>query len=356
MSGRCVQSVHVSVFGRPTPTASCRSVVADAFVLLDAGKELHEVVLFLHLEQVGHHIEHLAGTDRKQADFLAGLKQGKFGSAHKARADEVQAGVFFLVALLGLDYATYELLDELDEPNLEERIGNIERGVERGKHHGNFRKVRSIAFVARANRQVVAHHMANSRKEPLEDNDYPAHADDVDGKVSECGTTGLRIGRKRHDVCRNSGTDVLAEHEHNALVDVEHASRAEDHRNGHDGGRRLHAQGKHRTHHEEEERIEEVRVAEVGEERADGSARTRILHDGKARLLEGRKPEEEEADTEQELAQNALLVQVHENDTHEERRVDEVRNVEREPEAHNPRGNRSTDVCAEDNRDRLHER
>ena len=73
-------------------------------------------------------------------------------------------------------------------------------------------------------------------------------------------------------------------------------------------------------------------------------------------FLEGRKTEEEETDTEQELAQHALLVQVHENDTDEERRVDEVRDVEREPEAHDPCRYRRTDVGAEDNRDGLHER
>jgi len=331
-------------------------VVTDALVLLDAGEQSHEVILVLHLEQVGNEVEHLLRTGREQADFLAGLKQRKFGSSHEAGTDEVQAGIFFLFGVLGLDNPAHELLDKLDEPDLYEGVRDVERGVERREHHGNLREVRRIAFVARAHREVVAHHVAHGGEEPLEHDDDPDNAYHVNRKVGQGGAARLRIGGECNDVRRNRRTDVLAEHEHDALVDVEHAGRAEDHRDGHDGRRRLHAEGEHRTHHQEEQGIEEVRVAEVSEERADGSARVRILHNGEARFLEGRKTEEEEADAEQELAQHTLLVQVHEDDTDEERRVDEVRDVEREPEAHDPCGYRRTDVGSEDNRDGLHER
>ena len=268
----------------------------------------------------------------------------------------MQAGIFLFIGFLGLNDPANKFFDVLDEPNLDECVRDVERRVERGEHHGNLRKILFVTRFAHVDGEVEANHVTDGSEEPLEHDDYPDNAYHVNRKVSKGRAASLRIGGKRHDVRGNRRTDVFAKHEHDALVNMEHAGGAEDHRDGHDGGRRLHAQGKYRTHHEEEQRVEEVRVTEAGKERTDGSARTRILYYRETSFLEGRKTEEEETDTEQELAQHALLVQVHENDTDEERRVDEVRDVEREPEAHDPCRYRRTDVGAEDNRDGLHER
>ena len=135
---------------------------------------------------------------------------------------------------------------------------------------------------------------------------------------------------------------------------MQNAGGAENHRDSHDGCRRLHTQRKHCTHHEEEQRIEEIRVVEASEEGANRSVCRRVLHHAKARLLERRKPKEKETDTEQELAQDSLLVHINEYDADEERRINEVRDVEREPEAHDPCGHRRTNMGTEDDRNRLH--
>ena len=168
-------------------------------------------------------MEHLLRTHGKQADFLAGFEERKFRRTHQARANEVQAGVFFFIGILRLDHAAHELFDVLDEPNLEERVRDVECGVERGEHHGNLREVSGIAFVARTDAKIKADHMANGAEEPLEHNHHPNHTDNVNREVSESGTAGLRIGRECHNVCRNRRTDVFAKHKHNALVNMQNA-------------------------------------------------------------------------------------------------------------------------------------
>ena len=67
-----------------------------------------------------------------------------------------------------------------------------------------------------------------------------------------------------------------------------------------------------------------------------------------AGLAQGAKSEEQESYTEEEITDDAAFLHVDEDDADEEGRIDEVGNVERESERHDPSGQRGSDVCTHD--------
>ena len=202
---------------------------------------------------------------------------------------------------------------------------------------------------------VEADERADEVGEGLQQEQCPYHADDVDGEVGEGGTAGRRVGFQRHDVGSDGSTDVLAKHEHDALVDMEHSGEAERHRDGHDGCRRLHAECKHQTHEQEKEGVPEVGLAELLEELVDGGTRLGVVYQRGAGIPEGAQSEEEECHAEEEVAYDAAVLHVCQYYAEEEGRINEVVDVEHVGERHNPGGDGGADMRAHNYADGLHE-
>ena len=271
------------------------------------------------------------------------LEDGEFGGLHDARSDEVQTEILFLVDLLRLNDPADEALNIRNEPYLEQGIGDVEGRVEGCEGHGSLDG--EVGLISR-HRGIEASDIADQRKERLQQNQAPQDAQDVDCHVGKGCAAGLRVGTQRDDVGRDGGADVLAEHEHDTLVNMEDASRAEHHRDGHDGCRRLHAERENRAHQQEEQGIEERRLVEVLEELTDGDIRIGILNEREACLLECSQSQEEEGHAKEEIANDAALLHIDEDDTDEECRKDKVRDIEAHTERHDPGRDRRTNVGA----------
>ena len=244
-------------------------VVADAFVLLDARIELVQVGLAVliivqrtrrQVEQFLHHAEHTLHTFCERRDLLLGLKYRKFGSTHEAGSNEVQAEVLFLIDTLRLDNPAYELLNLLDEPDEDKRIGHIEGGMESGKHKaqlGSIGHKRSSINRLLGHIHVVTYPTANEVDEWTEYEENPDYAEHVKEHVSESSATCLGVGRKGSEVRSDCRTDVLTEHKGDTLIDGQCTTRAEDHRDSHHSCTRLYAERQNAAQQQEDEGGEE---------------------------------------------------------------------------------------------------
>ena len=136
---------------------------------------------------------------------------------------------------------------------------------------------------------------------------------------------------------------------------MEHARGAERHGDGHDGRRRLHAERQDGAHEQEEQRRPDARVVEVGEEGVHGLG-ILAFHGRLARGFQRAQTQEEEGHAEEEVADDAVLLHVDEDDAEEEHGIDVVRNVERKSQRHDPGRDGRPDVGTHDDRDGLHQR
>lgn len=223
--------------------------------------------------------------------------------------------------------------------------------MERGQHHAQFRGVGEEGGVPRAlrsHRDIVAHEAAHEIDERAEQQQYPADAEQVEEHVGEGGAARLRVCRERGDVRGHGGADVLAHHERDALVDGQHAARAEYHCYRHDGCRRLHAHGEDAADYQEHERGGEARGVERREEVEHRLVLAEVHVD--ARLAQRAEAEEHERHAEEEVAHVLALLVIYEDKGDEECRIHEVGYVEREPRRHDPCRERGADVGAHDHR------
>ena len=172
----------------------------------------------------------------------------------------MQAEVLFLVDTLRLDNPAYELLNLLDEPDEDERVGHIECGVEGCKHKAQLgsigHKCSSINGLL-VHVHVVTYPTANHVDERTEYEENPDYAKHIEEHVCEGCTTCLGVGRKSCEVRSDCSTDVLTQHQCNTLIDGQCTTRAEDHRDGHHSCTRLYAESQNTAQQQEDDGGEE---------------------------------------------------------------------------------------------------
>ena len=181
----------------------------------------------------------------------------------------MQTEVLLLIDTLRLDNPANELLDLLDEPDEDERVGHIERGVERSKHKaqlGSIGHERSGIHGILAHVHVITYPTAYHIDERTEDEENPDYAEHIEEHVRKGCTTCLGVGRKGCEVRGDCRTDVLAQHQCDTLIDGQGATRTENHRDGHHRCTRLHAERQDTAQHQEDDGGEERRRVERREE------------------------------------------------------------------------------------------
>ena len=196
--------------------------------------------------------------------------------------------------------------------------------------------------------------MANHVHKRVEQNQHPHHTENVEEHVSQSRAPSLRTCRKRRQVRSDRRTDVFAHHKRNALVNREHAARAEDKRNGHDGSRRLHTHRKDAAQKQEQKRAPDAVAARRGKE-INNRLVMRKVHRHSV-FAERRKPEEHKREAEHEFAKalDTILADIREHDSKPKERPNNAAHVELESEdGHEPSRCRRTDICAHNNRNGL---
>ena len=220
-------------------------VVGDALVLLDAGKEFHELVGVGLAQKLLHHAKHTLDALGEGVNLLLCLQYGDFRGLHDTRLDEAQAEVILVGVLLRTDNLANQFLHLWDEPYQDEGVGEVEGRVEGCKHEGQLGCVGIEARGAFFHFGVEAYPAANEVDEGLEHTENPEHAEYVEHHVRHRRPSGLRVGGEGCHVGGDGRADVLAHHEGDALVDGQYAGGTEYHRNRHDGCRTLHTHGEH---------------------------------------------------------------------------------------------------------------
>ncbi|MBR6494105.1 MAG: 2-C-methyl-D-erythritol 4-phosphate cytidylyltransferase, partial [Prevotella sp.] len=116
----------------------------------------------------------------------------------------------------------------------------------------------------------------------------------------------------------------------------------------------LHAEGHHAAEQQENERGEE----RVGVERLEKRRHRRVVAEVHvvARHAQRRQSEQQKRQSEKEVAHVAAFLHVDEDDADEKARIDEVRDVKRRSERHDPRRERRSDVRTHDDADGLRQR
>ena len=107
--------------------------------------------------------------------------------------------------------------------------------MEGGKHK------RQLGCIGYEMRIVLLHHIvetypaANQMDERTEHAEYPQYTEDVEHHVRHRRSSCLGVGGECCHIRGNRGTDILAHHERNTLVNWQYTGGAEYHRNRHDG-------------------------------------------------------------------------------------------------------------------------
>ena len=111
-------------------------VVRNAFVFLDAAIEFYKLFFIGLAKKRLHHAEHALDALCKTMDFLLCLQDRDFRCLHDTALDKAQAEVVLIGILLRTDNLTYQLLYLWNEPYQDKGIGEVEGGMEGGKHKG----------------------------------------------------------------------------------------------------------------------------------------------------------------------------------------------------------------------------
>ena len=111
-------------------------VVRDAFVFLYAAIEFYKLFFIGLAKKRLHHAEHALDALCKTMDFLLCLQDRDFRCLHDTALDKAQAEVVLIGILLRTDNLAYQLLYLWNEPNQDKGIGEVEGGMEGGKHKG----------------------------------------------------------------------------------------------------------------------------------------------------------------------------------------------------------------------------
>ncbi len=130
-------------------------VVGDSLVFLDAGIELDKLVVVGLAQEFLHHTEHTLDALGETVDLLLSLQDRDFRSLHDTALDEAQTEIVLVGILLRTDNLAYQLLYLWDKPYQDKGVGEVERGMEGGKHKGQ------LGCIGNEMRIVLLHHRHN---------------------------------------------------------------------------------------------------------------------------------------------------------------------------------------------------
>ena len=309
-------------------------IVRDALVLLNTREELVELLRIALAEKLAHHAEHTLDALGERLYLLGSLQHRQLRGLHDARLYEVQTEFVLVFVGLRLDDLADELLQVLDRSDEDERVRDIERRMEGGQHEAQLGGVGGKAGGGLRHIDIVAYPAADHVDERMEDAQHPDDAEDVEHHVRHRRPPGLRVGSQCSEVRRDRRTDVLAQHQCDALVNRQHAGGTENHRDGHDGGRTLHAHCQNTADEQEHYRREETSGVELAEEVEHSLVVCQVHVD--ARLAQCSQSEEHERDAEEEVADELAFLGVDQDYADKEGRPHKVGDVEREAGRHDP--------------------
>ena len=284
--------------------------VAEGFVLLNAGKAFGKGILVVLRHQVTYHAEHLLHSLGKGANLLLCLEHREFGRLHDTGGNELQAEFLLVIGLFGLDDPADKALNQRHEPKHQQRVQDIESRVERSQYNG---RQESKTLCLGIHGRVETCYLADDAEERPEQKQSQDNTHHVDGEMGKGCPSGRRVGIEGGNVRRDGGSDVLTQHQQDALVNVQYACGTEHHGDGHDGCRRLYAERQHGTYHEKEERVPKRQVVETDEEALDGIIGLRIFHQRQAGVLQGHQSQEEECRSKEEVTHNAPFLPVYQD-------------------------------------------
>ena len=320
--------------------------VAELLCLPDPLEELAEGLLVSSGIELLHLAEHALHLLSEHNYLLLRLQHGDFRGLHETAADELQAEFLFFLSLLGLDDGAHKPLYLGDKPDEDSGVHHVEGRVE--GRQGERKLHRTLAFGGR----IHPHDATDHAHEGEEQGEHPQYAEHIEEQVRHCRPAGLGIGGHGREVGGHRGADVLSHNEGYALKDGNGAGRTEYHRDGHQRSGRLHEGGQYGTD-EEEQQDGAVVGLEAGEEVYDGRLAGEIhLH---TRGLQHTQGEEQETQSEQEIAHIAVFAGLYEDDGHQEYRPDHVGYVEGETGRHDPGAHGGADIGAHDYGDGLGE-
>ena len=168
-------------------------------------------------------------------NLLLCLQNRDFRSLHDTALDKAQAEIILISILLRTDNLAYQLLYLRDKPYQDKGVGEVEGGMEGGKHKGELGCIGYEMRIVLLHYIIKTHPTANEVDERTEHAEYPEYTEDIEHHVCHRRPSGLRIGCKRSHIGGDGSTDILAHHERNTLVNWQYTGGAEYHRNRHDG-------------------------------------------------------------------------------------------------------------------------
>ena len=245
-------------------------VVGYVLVLLDSAQELAELVVVLFYEQFLNHAEHALDAFAERDNLLLCFEDRQFGGLHDASRNEMQTEVFLFLRTLWLDNHADEFLNLWHEPDEQSRIGDVESGVECSEGNTCFD---GKIWCIWGHRGVEAGDVTYHLEERVKQEQHPKDTYGIEAEVGEGSSSGLCVSAESYDVRGYGGAHVLTQHEHYALFNLQNTSRAEHHRDSHNGGRGLHAKCQNRTYDEEEQIHHEASIAVFFEEGSNGFLR-----------------------------------------------------------------------------------
>ena len=139
----------------------------------------------------------------------------------------MQAEVFFLVELLGLDYPADKFLNLRDKPDEDAGIDDVEARVEGGEHEVQLLVGIHVCHVLAHAGADIVDEPNHEIDEPVEHKENPDDTEDVEEHVGQGGSACLRVGREGSQIRGDGGSDVLAQHQRNTLIDGHGTRRAE---------------------------------------------------------------------------------------------------------------------------------
>ena len=218
-----------------------------------------------------------------------GLYDGQLGSRQHAARDITQT--IFLILRFRLDKGTNRLLNQANEPDHDQRVTDVKRGMESGQleRNGN-RRIRDM--------HNVRHEPRDCPRKRIENQQDPKHPEQVKHQMGQGGTARLRISRQRGEIGRDRRTDIFPQHEGDSQMVVDPTIRAHDECYRHRGGRGLDDHGQYGANKQEKNDREETHVRVILDEGQHFGIGLQIRSIGFQPL----KPHKQERETEYKLA------------------------------------------------------
>ena len=295
------------------------------------------------------HTDHTLGTHGKDMHLFPCLQDRELGCGHETTGDEAELAVRIALLGLGRQNPYNKFLQQRDETDEDTGIEDVKRRMESSEDRIQLIR-RDIGRCT--GHEIHAPQIAHFADEKTEDTEYPDHAEEVEDKVRQGGTSGLHRRGERYNIRGDGRTDILTQDEGYTHINRQHMGRTEGHGDGHDRRRGLHGKREYTA----DEQVQEIRtVAPTG--RSDKEITNRLhlieVHLGGVDL-ERSKTQEQEAQTHEKITEVGIFLGVDKRDGHHDRRIDDEAKVERSAtKHHNPCGESCTDVSTHDDGDSL---